>query len=53
MRWFILVTALLLDPAAVLLLLAATHGGRRQRPEARSSIVLDLNPRMLLQKCND
>jgi len=26
---------------------------RRQRPEARSSIVLDLNPRMLLQKCND
>ena len=25
MRWFILVVALLLDPAAVLLLLAATH----------------------------
>jgi hypothetical protein len=29
MRWFILVVALLLDPAAVLLLLAATHGERR------------------------
>ena len=29
MRWFILVVALLLDPAAVLLLLAATHRGRR------------------------
>jgi len=29
MRWFILVVALLLDPAAVLLLLAATHRGRQ------------------------
>ena len=29
MRWFILIVALLLDPAAVLLLLAATHGGRQ------------------------
>jgi hypothetical protein len=29
MRWFILVVALLLDPAAVLLLLAATAGTRR------------------------
>ena len=29
MRWFILVVALLLDPAAVLLLLAAMHRGRR------------------------
>jgi hypothetical protein len=28
MRWFILVVALLLDPAAVLLLLAATQGRR-------------------------
>jgi hypothetical protein len=28
MRWFILVVALLLDPAAVLLFLAATHRGR-------------------------
>jgi hypothetical protein len=28
MRWFILVVALLLDLAAVLLLLAATHRGR-------------------------
>jgi hypothetical protein len=29
LRWFILIVALLLDPAAVLLLLAATHGERR------------------------
>jgi hypothetical protein len=29
MRWFILIVALLLDPAAVLLLLAATHRGRQ------------------------
>jgi hypothetical protein len=29
MRWFVLVVALLLDPAAVLLLLAVTHRGRR------------------------
>jgi hypothetical protein len=29
MRWFILVVALLLDPAAVLLLLAATASARR------------------------
>jgi len=29
MRWFILVVTLLLDPAAVLLLLAATHRGRQ------------------------
>src|SRR5215469_8569684 len=29
MRYFILIVALLLDPAAVLLLLAATHRGRR------------------------
>lgn len=28
MRWFILVVALLLDPAAILMLLAATHRGR-------------------------
>jgi len=28
-RWFILVVTLLLDPAAVLLLLAATHRGRQ------------------------
>jgi hypothetical protein len=31
MRWFILVVALLLDPAALLLLLAATHRGARER----------------------
>jgi hypothetical protein len=52
-RYFILVVALLLDPAAVLPLRAATIGGADdQRPEARSGqagIVLDLNPRMLLQ----
>ena len=29
MRYFILIVALLLDPAAVLLLLAATHRGQR------------------------
>jgi hypothetical protein len=29
MRWFILVVALLLDPAAVLLLRVATHSRRR------------------------
>ena len=29
MRWFILIVALLLDPAAVLLLMAATQRGRR------------------------
>ena len=29
MRWFILVVTLLLDPAAVLLPLAATHRGRQ------------------------
>ena len=31
MRYFILVAALLLEPAAVLLLLAATHRGARER----------------------
>ena len=33
MRYFILVVALLLDPAAVLLLLAATHRPARVTPE--------------------
>lgn len=32
MRYFILVVALLLDPAAVLLLLAATQRGANERP---------------------
>jgi hypothetical protein len=35
MRWFILVVALLLDPAAVLLLLAATHGGADDHARAQ------------------